>query len=171
MREQLSGHGSKIRAEVFRMPVPGHSFRPARREDAAILAQLVNIAGEGLPLYLWGNLAGPGETAWDVGRQRAAREEGSFSYRNATVIENDGVPAGCLIGYEIAHRPDPIPPHAENPPGVAFGPTQDSRERQPSEHGSQDRPEHDRTEQAAMQRSHDEVSFGSPEGLNGRAIT
>jgi ribosomal protein S18 acetylase RimI-like enzyme len=92
------------------MPVPGHSFRPARREDAAILAQLVNIAGEGLPLYLWGNLAGPGETAWDVGRQRAAREEGSFSYRNATVIENDGEPAGCLIGYEIAHRPDPIPP-------------------------------------------------------------
>jgi L-amino acid N-acyltransferase YncA len=56
-------------------------FRRATIYDASILAQLVNDAGEGLPLYLWGKMAAPGETAWDVGCRRAAREEGSFSYR------------------------------------------------------------------------------------------
>jgi ribosomal protein S18 acetylase RimI-like enzyme len=84
-------------------------FRPARIEDARVLAELVNYAGEGMPLYLWGKLAQAGETAWDVGYRRAAREDGSFSYRNATIIEHDGQCAGCLIGYEIAAEPPPIP--------------------------------------------------------------
>ena len=85
-------------------------LRPGRREDAAVLAELVNYAGEGLPLYLWATLAAPGESAWDVGRRRAEREEGSFSYRNATVIEDAGKAAACLIGYEIPDEPQPVPP-------------------------------------------------------------
>ena len=84
-------------------------LRPGRLEDAAVLAVLVNEAGEGLPLYLWGKLATAGETAWDVGRRRAARESGSFSWRNATIAELEGRAAGCLIGYEIAAQPDPVP--------------------------------------------------------------
>jgi ribosomal protein S18 acetylase RimI-like enzyme len=88
----------------------GPKFRPGVPADAAILAELVNYAGEGLPLYLWGKLAGPGETAWEVGLKRAAREEGSFSYRNATMIELQGEAAGCLIGYEIPDAPEPIDP-------------------------------------------------------------
>jgi len=84
-------------------------FRPATVEDAPVLAQLVNHAGEGLPLYLWTQLAEPGESAWEVGRRRAAREEGSFSYRNATIIEHHGQCAGCLIGYGIPDEPEPIP--------------------------------------------------------------
>lgn len=83
-------------------------FRPGRIEDAPILAELVNYAGEGMPLYLWSKLAAPGETAWEVGRRRAAREEGSFSYRNATIIEQGGECADCLIGYEIPEDPVPI---------------------------------------------------------------
>jgi ribosomal protein S18 acetylase RimI-like enzyme len=82
--------------------------RPGTREDADVLAELVNYAGEGMPLYLWGKLVESGETAWDVGRRRAAREEGAFSYRNATIIEHDGHAAGCLIGYAIADDPEPI---------------------------------------------------------------
>jgi ribosomal protein S18 acetylase RimI-like enzyme len=83
-------------------------FRRATIDDAPVLAELVNDAGEGLPLYLWGKMAGPGDTAWDVGRRRAARDEGSFSYRNATIIEREGQCAGCLIGYEISDDPAPI---------------------------------------------------------------
>ena len=83
-------------------------FRRATREDALALAELVNYAGEGMPFYLWAKMAEPGETAWDVGRRRAAREEGSFSYRNATIIEHDGQCAGCLIGYGIPDQPRPI---------------------------------------------------------------
>lgn len=83
-------------------------FRPATVEDANVLAELINYAGEGMPLYLWGQMAELGESAWDVGRRRAAREEGSFSYRNATIIEHDGQCAGCLIGYEIPDNPEAI---------------------------------------------------------------
>jgi ribosomal protein S18 acetylase RimI-like enzyme len=85
------------------------TFRPATVDDAGVLAELINYAGEGLPLYLWSQMAQPGEAAWDVGRRRAAREEGSFSYRNATMIERDGQCAGCLIGYEIPDNPEPLP--------------------------------------------------------------
>lgn len=77
--------------------------------DAPLLAELVNYAGEGMPLYLWSKLAGEDESAWDVGCRRAARDEGSFSYRNATIVEQQGTPAGCLIGYSIPDVPDPIP--------------------------------------------------------------
>jgi ribosomal protein S18 acetylase RimI-like enzyme len=84
------------------------SLRPARPEDASVLAELVNLAGEGLPLYVWGKLVEPGETAWEVGRKRAARNEGSFSYRNAMVIEYEGRAVATLIGYEIADHPEPI---------------------------------------------------------------
>jgi ribosomal protein S18 acetylase RimI-like enzyme len=84
------------------------SFRPAAKADARLLAALVNFAGEGLPLYLWEKLAQRGETAWEVGIRRAEREEGSFSYRNAIMIEYQEQPAGCLIGYEIPDAPDPI---------------------------------------------------------------
>jgi ribosomal protein S18 acetylase RimI-like enzyme len=83
-------------------------FRPATIDDANVLAELINYAGEGMPLYLWSQMAEPGETAWDVGRRRAAREEASFSYHNATIIEHDGQCAGCLIGYGIPDKPEPI---------------------------------------------------------------
>ena len=85
------------------------TLRPATVDDAMVLAELINYAGEGMPLYLWGKMAQPGEAAWDVGRRRAAREEGSFSYRNATIIEHNGQCAGCLIGYEIPDSPEPLP--------------------------------------------------------------
>jgi ribosomal protein S18 acetylase RimI-like enzyme len=90
------------------MENPSPPFRPAVIEDAPVLAELVNYAGEGLPLHLWGKMAAAGESAWDVGRRRAARDEGSFSYRNATIIEHDGRCAGCLIGYGISDDPEPI---------------------------------------------------------------
>lgn len=85
------------------------TVRPARREDAALLAELINQAGEGFPLYFWEKLAEPGESPWDVGRRRAERDEGSFSWRNAIIIEAQGEPAGSVIGYGIPDGPEPIP--------------------------------------------------------------
>jgi ribosomal protein S18 acetylase RimI-like enzyme len=77
-------------------------LRPARKDDARALAQLIDIAGEGFGTYLWSQAAGPGETALDVGMRRAQRDEGGFSYRNATVAEIDGNIAGLLLGYRLA---------------------------------------------------------------------
>lgn len=81
--------------------------RAATKNDAAALAKLVNYAGEGMPLYLWSKMAQPGESPWDIGRQRAARESGSFCYRNATVTEVDGAVVAALIGYALADAPEP----------------------------------------------------------------
>src|SRR6478609_6304589 len=36
------------------MRQPNPTFRPATSDDAIVLAELVNYAGEGMPLYLWG---------------------------------------------------------------------------------------------------------------------
>jgi ribosomal protein S18 acetylase RimI-like enzyme len=84
--------------------------RKATPEDAHHLAELVNLASEGLAYYLWERMAGPGETAWEVGQRRARREEGSFSYRNGVIAEVDGKAAGCVIGYPLADEPEPIDP-------------------------------------------------------------
>ena len=54
-------------------------------------------------------IAGPGGDPWAVGRERALRETGSFSYRNAVVLERDGRVAAGLIGYPLPDRPEPIP--------------------------------------------------------------
>ena len=83
-------------------------FRPATQGDAPALTELVNFAGEGLPLYLWTRMAEAGESAWDVGRRRAMRETGSFSYRNATVAETGGRVIAGLIGYPLPDRPEAI---------------------------------------------------------------
>jgi ribosomal protein S18 acetylase RimI-like enzyme len=83
------------------------SVRPARQQDAAPLARLIDIAGEGIPTYLWAQAAEAGETALEVGVRRAAREEGGFSYRNAFVDEVEGQVAGMLLGYR---QPDPYDP-------------------------------------------------------------
>jgi ribosomal protein S18 acetylase RimI-like enzyme len=87
-------------------------LRPATRDDAGDLARLVDMAGEGLPSHLWAGMAEPGEDVWEVGRRRAARDEGAFSWRNATMATIEGGVAGCLVGYPIAAAA----PEADLPP-------------------------------------------------------
>ncbi len=77
------------------------TIRPARITDASDLAVLVDIAGEGAPNYMWGLLAAPGQSTLEIGRERARREEGGFSYRNAIIAEING---------EIAAKPDRLSP-------------------------------------------------------------
>lgn len=82
--------------------------RPARREDAGDLARLADLAGEGLPRHLWARIAGPGEAPEAVGRRRAARDEGAFSWRNALVAELGGVVAGAMAVDAIGMEPEPL---------------------------------------------------------------
>ena len=83
-------------------------IRPATLQDTQALAELVNFAGEGLPLYLWEKMAKDGEDPWSVGRARAGREEGSFSYRNTIIVEEEGAVAACLVGYSLSDEPEPV---------------------------------------------------------------
>jgi ribosomal protein S18 acetylase RimI-like enzyme len=84
-------------------------FRRATADDAQALAELVDFASEGLALYLWTKTAGPGGDAWSVGRDRARRDQGSFSYRNAVLLEREGRIVAGLIGYPLPDQPQPIP--------------------------------------------------------------
>jgi ribosomal protein S18 acetylase RimI-like enzyme len=77
------------------------TFRLASKADASALAVLVDIAGEGFPAHQWSTLKAPGQSILEVGRERAQREEGGFSYRNAVVAEIGGEVAACLVGYRL----------------------------------------------------------------------
>jgi ribosomal protein S18 acetylase RimI-like enzyme len=82
-------------------------IRPATLRDATHLAALVDIAGEGLAGYFWSEMAGVGQSSFEVGRGRARRDEGAFTWRNAVVAEVGGDVAGALVGYKIADIADP----------------------------------------------------------------
>jgi len=83
-------------------------FRRAAPADARAMADFVHFASEGLALYLWTKMAGPGGDAWAIGRERAARGAGSFSYRNTILMERDGGTAAGLVGYRLADAAEPI---------------------------------------------------------------
>ncbi|GAB3019711.1 GNAT family N-acetyltransferase [Bowmanella dokdonensis] len=83
------------------MAQPPVHIRPATRDDALDLAQLIDIAGEGIPSYLWQQSCAPEQTALERGCQRAARDEGAFSYRNARVAIVDEQMVGMVLDYPI----------------------------------------------------------------------
>lgn len=102
--------------------------RAAREDDARTMTELVNMAGEGLPLYLWSAMASPGQSPWEIGRQRARRETGAFSFRNTIVREVSGAVAACLIGYPLDDEPGPAD-YASMPP--VFVPMQELEDMAP----------------------------------------
>lgn len=80
-------------------------LRLANEADAPQLADLVNFAGEGLPLYLWTGLAQDGQDPWEIGR---ARQAGKASEGQIVVVDTgDGAVAG-LTGYGIGSEPEPM---------------------------------------------------------------
>lgn len=82
-------------------------LRAATLADATHLAALVDIASEGFASYFWRELAEAGQSPFEIGRSRAMRDHGAFTWRNATIAEVAGEVAGCLVGYRIADRVDP----------------------------------------------------------------
>lgn len=72
----------------------------ALKAHAGDLAYLINLAGEGIPEYLWQRMAESGEAPLEVGARRAARDEGNFSYLNARIC----VEHGALLGMSLCYR-------------------------------------------------------------------
>ena len=80
-------------------------FRLATAADAAPLADLVNFAGEGLPLYLWTGMATDGQDPWDIGRARQAAK----AREGQIVVADFGQGAvASLTGYVIGAEPTEI---------------------------------------------------------------
>lgn len=89
-------------------------IRAARAEDADHLVRFINMAADDLPLHFWRKSVGPMGDPLAYGRERAARETGNFSYRNAWLAEVEGVVAAGLLGYPAEETPGPIDP--DTPP-------------------------------------------------------
>lgn len=84
------------------------SLRPARRDDARALAELVQVAGAGIPTtYLWALDAAPEEQAADIGERLVADDRGPLSYRNVVLVQSraGGEVIGLMLGYVLS-RPD-----------------------------------------------------------------
>lgn len=86
------------------IPLPP-PFRPATPADAHELAELVFMAGEGMPLHVWAALAVPGQDPWDIGRARQAEKaaEGQI-----VVADVEGRAVAGLTGYVIGPEPEEI---------------------------------------------------------------
>jgi ribosomal protein S18 acetylase RimI-like enzyme len=74
-------------------------IRPATKRDALHMAALADIAGHGLPAWVWSQACDKGQSVIEVGRARAMRENADFSWRNTHMLEQDGEIAGMLLGY------------------------------------------------------------------------
>lgn len=83
-------------------------IRPAEPEDADDLARLINLASEGMSLYLWQQSASEGQDPWEYGRERARNPEVGFNWRNSVVATLDGVVAGSVVFYPLPEEPQPI---------------------------------------------------------------
>ena len=80
-------------------------IRRATAADAAALAEFINFAGEGLPLYFWRQIAGDGEDPWEIGRKRQVER---MEAGTAFVIDEGGGAVACLTGYPIPAIPEPV---------------------------------------------------------------
>jgi GNAT superfamily N-acetyltransferase len=77
------------------------TLRDATPDDARALAELIAIAGAGIPEWLWSEMAAPGEAVFDVCERRARRDAGGFSWTNAIVAEHRGRVVGMILGYPL----------------------------------------------------------------------
>lgn len=88
--------------------------RQAVETDAVMLAKLIDIAGEGIPTWLWRKSGAGDQSPLDIGAERARRNSGGFSYRNALVAVSGNHVSGMALGYPIdaapKDNPDTLPP-------------------------------------------------------------
>jgi ribosomal protein S18 acetylase RimI-like enzyme len=80
-------------------------IRRATATDAAALADFINMAGEGLPLHLWQQMAAEGEDPWVIGRRNQVKkaEDGKVF-----VVDEGAGAVAALMGYPILAIPEPI---------------------------------------------------------------
>lgn len=78
-------------------------IRDARRSDAADMAILDDMAGDGISMWFWQGAVkfGRAEHALAFGRSRMMRDHEPFGWRNCRIAEVDNVVAAGLIGYEL----------------------------------------------------------------------
>jgi GNAT superfamily N-acetyltransferase len=83
-------------------------FRSATIDDSDHLTLLLDAASRRLASYFWSQMSQPGQSYFEVGRNRIRSKSDSPTYHaNWLVAELDGRVAGALNGYPIAKPYDP----------------------------------------------------------------
>ncbi len=91
-------------------------IRNATKEDAPDLVRLINLAGSGMPLTYWTQLA-LHDDPWKTGEGTVCADEGEFSYRNCRVaIDSNGEVAGGLNTFQMLPAPDLAEESSDWPP-------------------------------------------------------
>jgi ribosomal protein S18 acetylase RimI-like enzyme len=93
-------------------------MRPARKGESRIIAELFEIASDGVADYVWSTLQGdyPGLPLLEIGRRRYERESTAFSYQNCLMAEDGGQVLGMMHAYPVdppgdaAPAPRPVDP-------------------------------------------------------------
>ena len=83
-------------------------IRKADLDDCLAIAELSQLASEGIMGYFWTGLQRPGETLEQAGARSAESQDDNFSYRNAWLACIDDRVAGMLLAYRL-------PAAADNP--------------------------------------------------------
>lgn len=82
------------------------AIRPATSSDAPSLAKLIDMAGEGIPRWLWSQSCNDGQDPLEIGEDRARRTQGGFSFRNALIAQGQTRLLGMVLSYPIEEAPD-----------------------------------------------------------------
>lgn len=91
--------------------------RPGRPGDASAIARLIDLAGDGLPMLLWGAMgATSGSGALHTGRRLVESRDGPCSHRHAWVAVIRGQIAAAVLGDTV--QGDLSPPRPFDPPIV-----------------------------------------------------
>ncbi|MCW8916693.1 MAG: GNAT family N-acetyltransferase [Magnetovibrio sp.] len=87
------------------------TIRPATQADARAIAELYQIAAEGVADYIWQGLEDeyPGLSGVEIGAARYARPNELFSYENCLMAEVDGHVAGMVMAFVTETDGEPLP--------------------------------------------------------------
>jgi ribosomal protein S18 acetylase RimI-like enzyme len=83
--------------------VTSTTFRAATVEDCFTIAQLFQIAADGVADYIWNTLQPeyPGLSPLQIGATRYANPDSVFSYKNAVLAEQNGQVVGMMLSFPI----------------------------------------------------------------------
>jgi ribosomal protein S18 acetylase RimI-like enzyme len=81
-------------------------IRNAGIADCRAIAELAQIAGDGIPGFFWADARQPGQSLEATGAELLKSETANFSYRNTLVACQDGEIAGMLLAYRLPSSED-----------------------------------------------------------------
>lgn len=87
------------------------AFRSSSQEDCAHLVLFADMATRRLTSFLWGQMAAPGHSSFEMGRNIIRNDESHFMhFGNWRVAEHHGQIVGALNGYVMPESTSPSVP-------------------------------------------------------------